>query len=133
LNVRFSAAERRLSGSSTDRFGSEVRVRAAAAYGALLAGGLGLHLGIGVGRGRCDEIARSEATRTLTTEDERAMKALRESAKGRPLMGDFPQRRDFGLPPVRPRPSKPSANEERAERKRLVDEWEKSQVKAPAK
>lgn len=59
-------------------------------------------------------------------------KALKE----RPLMGDFPQPRDYGRPPkssTSRQPPKPSSDEARAERKRLVDEWEKSQEPAPAK
>jgi hypothetical protein len=49
-------------------------------------------------------------------------------------MGDFPQRRDSGMPPkASPKAPPPSSDEERAERIRLVDEWEKSQPKAPSK
>jgi hypothetical protein len=46
----------------------------------------------------------------------------------KPLMGDFPQQRDFGRPrsPLRQPGTKASTDEVRAERKRLVDQWEKT-------
>jgi hypothetical protein len=66
-------------------------------------------------------------------EKEQAIReALKDSSKPqplpmKPLMGDFPQRRDR-VPRTQP---KASTDTERAERKQLVDEWEKTQRPAP--
>ena len=78
---------------------------------------------------------RVEPSKSAQTPKDKALKPqLLPTTK--PLMGDFPQRRDRGLPPSGlppnpPRPQPSSTEAERTERKRMVDEWEKTQQPAP--